>query len=465
MSTEDDKPAKVSMQRLKTGSMQRNFALTRLGLGAGSQIVAHSLVNVFRGSVSRDEANRAFYERQARVLADELGQLKGGVMKAGQMLSLYGQYFLPEEAVAVLAELQDSTQPVAWPVVAPVLRQCIGAARAAELQIDEQPIGAASLGQVHRARRKADGLELAVKIQYPGVAAAIDSDVRTLSRIVLMSRLTPKGLDLKPTFAEVQEMLHREVDYTLERAFTEDYAKRLADDPCFVVPRVLPEYSGDKVLTATFEAGVSVRHPSVAALPQARRNRLARALFELCLKEFFVWHQVQSDPHFGNYRFRLGANADEDRIVLLDFGATRRYPSEFVRGYSQIVCGAVQRQPQRVLQGANQIGLMQPGFPQNVLDAFVRMCELIVEPFNDHARDGTPPELLNAQGEYCWAKSDLPMRVANIAARNALSVYFRIPPREIVFLHRRIAGVFIICAALGAEFNARDMLLRVLNGG
>ena len=464
MSKEEDKPAKVSMQRLKTGSMQRNLALTRLGLGAGGQMVAHSLMNVFRGEIARGEANRSFYERQARVLADELGQLKGSVMKAGQMLSLYGQYFLPPEAVAVLAELQDSTQPVDWAVVGPVLEKCIGTKRMAELEIDKDPIGAASLGQVHRARRKSDGLELAVKIQYPGVAAAIDSDVRTLSRILIMSRLTPKGLDLKPIFSEVQEMLHREVDYLLERQFTEDYGRRLADDPRFVVPRVLGEYSGDKVLTTTFEAGVSVRHPSVAALSQARRNRLAEAMVDLFLEEFFEWHQVQSDPHFGNYRFRVGERAEDDRIVLLDFGATRRFNATFVASYTDIVSGAVARDPRRIIDGANSIGLMQEKFPKPVLEAFVRMCELIVEPFNDHVRDGTPPELLNAQGQYRWADSDLPMRAANVAARNALSVYFRIPPREIVFLHRRLAGVFIICAALGGEFNARDQLLRVLNG-
>lgn len=464
MSTEEDKPPKVSMQRLKTGSMQRNLALTRLGLGAGGQIMAHSLMNVFRGEVARSEANSSFYQHQARVLADELGQLKGSVMKAGQMLSLYGQYFLPPEAVDVLAELQDSTQPVVWPVVEPVLEQCIGTRRMAELEIEQEPIGAASLGQVHLARRRSDGLELAVKIQYPGVAAAIDSDVRTLSRILIVSRLAPKGLNLKPVFAEVQEMLHREVDYQLERQFTADYARRLADDPRFVVPRVLGEYSGDKVLTTTFERGVSVRHASVAALPQGRRNRLAAAMVGLFLQEFFDWHQVQSDPNFGNYRFRLSDHAEDDRIVLLDFGATRRFKASFVDAYSDIVCGAVHREPRPVIHGAGAIGLMQEKFPQPVLDAFVHMCELIVEPFNDHVQDGTPPNLLNAAGEYRWAASDLPMRAANVAAHNALSIYFRVPPREIVFLHRRLAGVFVICAALGAEFNARDSLLKTLNG-
>lgn len=452
------------MSRLKTGAIERDLALTRLGIGTGTQIAAHSLFNVFRSASAREAADRDFYRRQARVLADQLGQLKGGVMKAGQMLSLYGQYFLPPEAVTVLSELQDSTQPVDWPVVAPVLERAIGRERMAELDIDQHPIGAASLGQVHCAYRKSDGLKLAVKIQYPGVAAAIDSDVNSLSRVVMLTRIAPKGLNLAPVFSEVREMLHREVDYLAEMRFTQDYCRRLGPDPRFVVPRVLKEYSGAQVLTTTFEDGIGVRDPAVQNLPQARRNRLGRAMVELFLTEFFGWHRVQSDPHFGNYRFRLGAAEDgsQDRIVLLDFGATREFRAEFVRRYADIVGGAVARDRERILDGAAAIGLMHENFPPSVLEGFVKMCELIVEPFNAHEKDGTPPHLLNAQGEYRWGPSDLVVRIGTVAARNALSRYFRIPPREIVFLHRRLAGVFVMCTVLDAEFNARDMLLAAL---
>jgi predicted unusual protein kinase regulating ubiquinone biosynthesis (AarF/ABC1/UbiB family) len=254
---------KPELDRLKTRPFERNLALTRLGLGAGSSIVAHGIRNVFRGRVERDEANQEFVERQAQVLADELGQLKGSVMKAGQMLSLYGQYFLPPEAVEVLSTLQDDTQAVAWKYIAPVLDQQLGRQRLSELDIDEEPIAAASLGQAHRARRRRDGLELVVKIQYPGVAEAIDSDIRTLSRLLLMSRLTPKGLDIGPIFTELREMLVQEVDYIAEARYTQDFGQRLAKDRRFVVPRVLGEYSGSRILTTTFESGVSGRHASV----------------------------------------------------------------------------------------------------------------------------------------------------------------------------------------------------------
>ncbi|MDD3762016.1 MAG: AarF/ABC1/UbiB kinase family protein [Nevskiales bacterium] len=464
-SQDGEKRAKGSISSLKTGSIERGVALTKLGVGAGAKIMAHSLANIFRGEVERDQAKRDFYQRQAQILADELGQLKGSVMKAGQMLSLYGQYFLPEEAVTVLSSLQDDTPPVDWRVVAPVLERSLGAARLRELEIDETPIAAASLGQAHRARRKSDGLDLCIKVQYPGVANAIESDVRTLSRLLIMTRLTPKGLDLAPVFAEVKEMLHREVDYEAERRFTEQFAERLAGDERFVVPQVLGEYSTREVLTTTYEHGKGVRHADVQGINLERRNRLGRAFLELFLTEFFDWGTVQSDPHFGNYRIRLGENAEPDRIVLLDFGATRVFPRRFVNNYAQIVSGAVEHDRERIFSGAKAIGLMQDGFPDNVVDAFARLCELIVEPFSGKDDPAVPAKLRNAEGEYCWGASDLPMRTSRMAAMNTLSMSFRMPPREIVFLHRRLAGVFIMLATLGCEFSGRELLLDALESG
>lgn len=450
------------MASLRTGSLQRNFALTRLGLGAGTQIVAHSIANLFRGEISRTQSDRDFYRRQAEVLRDELGQLKGSVMKAGQMLSLYGQYFLPEEAVTVLSQLQDDTPAVQWKVVGPVLERALGRTRLSELEVEETPLAAASLGQAHRARRRRDGLELVVKIQYPGVADAIESDIRTLSRLITMTRMAPKGLDLNPIFAELREMLHREVDYAAERSFTEGFAARLADDPRFVVPRVLPEYSSDQVLTTTYEHGHHVKDARVQGLSLERRSALGRAFVELFVTELFRWNMVQTDPHFGNYRIRVGDNGQPDSIVLFDFGATRVFGRGFVENYASIVRGGVQRDREQIVRGACGIGLMSADFPKPVLDAFAQMCEMITEPFAGNDPGRVPPHLLNARGEYKWAESDLPVRAGQLAAKNAFSKHFRVPPREIVFLHRRLSGVFIMLATLHAEVDARPLLMDVL---
>ena len=469
---DDKKAAKPSMGPLKTRPFERNLAMTRMGVSAGARIAAHEFANLFRGRDSRTVSDRDFYVRQAHKLADELGRLKGSVMKVGQMLSLYGQYFLPPEAVEVLAGLQDDTPPVEWKSLEPVLKRGLGRSLK-ELEIDPVALASASLGQVHRARRKADGAELVLKIQYPGVADAIDSDIRTLSRLIAMTRLAPAGLNLDPVYAEVKEMLHREVDYLAEIDHTQRYRQLIENDGRYVVPKVYEEYSSDQVLALSYEPGAHVRDVAVQALPQERRNALANAALELFLRELFDWGMVQTDPHFGHYRIRVapgqinpinpinpgqttineGENRGlsrivSDRIVLLDFGATRLFGRGFVQNYREMLHGAVVRDRAEVLRGAEGIGAMHADFPESVHTAFAELCELIVEPFRG--------------GEYDWGGSDLPRRVGEKIARNALTRYFRIPPREIVFLHRRLAGVFFLLAALGAKWDGRPVLRRHL---
>ena len=458
MSDENQKP---SIARLRTKPSDRNWAMTKMGLSAGAQFAAHSVGKLFKDGDARASADREFYARQAGYLADQLGELKGSVMKAGQMLSLYGQYFLPEEAVDVLAGLQDDTAPVAWDFVQPMLAAELAADKLAELDISTRPIAAASLGQAHCAVRTADGAELVVKIQYPGVADAIDSDVRTIARLLWMSKMVPKDLSLEPVVAEVKAMLTREVDYRHEARCTRAFAERLADDSHYAVPTVFDDYSADHVLTTSFEPGVSVRHADVQALGQTQRDALGESFMALFLRELFDWRMVQTDPHFGNYRVR-----DLDRptptLVLLDFGATREFSPAFVAGYREIVAGAILCDRDRVLGGAESIGLLNLAWPAATLDAFFELSQLIVEPFSIGGGSPPPPEFVDG-GNYCFDKTDLPRRVTKQMSRAALSRYFRIPPREIVFLHRRMAGVFIAQTTLRARWNPREMVLAALS--
>lgn len=456
MTDEDD----ATIGRVETRPFFRNLAISRLGVGVGLRFGGHLLGNAFRDARGRERADREFYRAQAQALADELGRLKGSAMKAGQLLALLGQNVLPDEALATLSQLNELARPVAWATLAPAVRRALGRERMDELEFDETPIGAASLGQVHRARRKSDGAQLCLKIQYPGVAEAIDSDVQSLGRLLLLSRLAPHDLDLGPLLDELRRLLHQEADYARERAFTEEYARRLAGDARFIVPRIYPEYCTPRVLAMSYEEGHGVHDESVQAVSLARRNALAEALVDLFLAEFFDWGVVQTDPNFGNFRFRLGAGGD--RVVLLDFGACRRFGAGFVDGYRDIVLGALLRDTPRVVRGSTHLRMLRPDLPPAIHEGYARACQVIVEPFNDHARDGTPKAALNADGAYRWRGSDMLRRASAATARNAMTVHFRLPPPELVFLNRRLMGTFLLLGALGAEFNARPRLLRAL---
>lgn len=456
MANSSDRKARKPL-KLKTGSFDRNAAMARMGMMAGAQFAGHTLGNMFRSKESKERRNRDFYVRQAQFLADELGQLKGSVMKVGQMLSVYGQYFMPPEAIEVLRSLQDDSPPVAWEELEPVVVQRLGEKRLTELEIDPEPLAAASLGQVHRARRKSDGLELCVKIQYPRLADAIDSDIRTLTQIVRLARLVPKGMELNAIMEEVREMIYREVDYDRELRMTREFSTRLEGDDRYVVPRVFPEYSTETVLVTSFEQAHHVQSEAVQQLEQSRRDALGSQALDLFFREFFVWGIVQTDPHFGNYKIRVREDGP-DQLVLLDFGATREFAPRFLGSYYDVVTGAFEKDAKRLIDGAIGINLLRRDSPQHVFDAFAKVGMLMIEPF----ADDPPEELVNADGAYRWGESDLPFRVSRAVSDAAISRWFRIPPREIVFLHRRMGGVFVLLAVLDAEIDARDMLATYL---
>ena len=237
-----------SVSRIKTGSFERRLSLTRAGLFAGTRMASHMATNWFSNKETREQRHRAMLSSQARFLVDELGRLKGSVVKIGQVMALYGEHFLPEEVTEALHTLEDQTTSLEWPAIERVLKAELGESRLSELDIDPEPIGAASLGQVHRAVRRSDGLELVLKVQYPGVADAVDSDLNAVAHLLKVARLVSFGPEFNDWLEEVREMMHREVDYRLEARTTEKFRQMLSHDPRFVVPRVLAEFSTDHIM-------------------------------------------------------------------------------------------------------------------------------------------------------------------------------------------------------------------------
>ncbi|MBR9869706.1 MAG: AarF/ABC1/UbiB kinase family protein [Gammaproteobacteria bacterium] len=458
------KPAK-SVSRIKTGSFERRLSLTKAGLFAGTRMASHMATNWFSSRETRDQRHRAMLSSQSRFLVDELGKLKGSVVKIGQVMALYGEHFLPDEVTEALHTLEDQTTSLEWPAIERVLKEEIGADRLAELVVDPEPIGAASLGQVHRAVRKHDGLELVLKVQYPGVADAVDSDLNAVAQLLKVARLVSFGPEFNDWLEEVREMMHREVDYRLEARTTEKFRTMLIEDPRFVVPRVLPEYSTDHIIASTYEHGYSVGSPEVAALPQARRSELGKAALELFFRELFDWGEIQTDPNFGNYRIRIadepGEDNHRDKIVLLDFGAVQSYSDEFLAPVIQMIRASYEGDLEAVIDGGVTLNFMSRDWPEAVLEKFGAVCMSVLEPLAQD-RSEWPDYAVNSQGEYRWRQSDLPSRVAKQAARSAISRYFRVPPKEFVFLNRKLIGVYTFIAVLYSEFNGEDILRRYL---
>lgn len=454
----ESKTEKRSVARIKTGSFERRLSLTKAGLFAGTRMATHVAANVFVGKEKRAERRKKMLSRQAEYLVEELGKLKGSVVKIGQVMALYGEHFLPVEVTEALHTLEDRTTALEWAAIEEVLRFELGEARLAELDVDPEPIGAASLGQVHRATRRSDGRELCLKIQYPGVADAVDSDLNAVAQLLKVAKLVSFGPDFDEWLEEVRVMMHREVDYRLEAETTRRFRTMLADDSRFIVPEVFIGYSTAHVIATSYEPGLSVSSQEIQNLNSFRRNALAKASLEIFLRELFLWKEMQTDPNFGNYRIRLAQTEDEiDRIVLLDFGAVQRYPDSFIDPVCDMIYASYQRDLKRVVEGGVQLRFMQPHWPEKVLNEFGEVCMAVLEPMAKEGVD-VPDYALNAHGEYCWKRSDLPTRIAKRAALSAINRYFRIPPKEFVFLNRKLVGVYTFVSVLDAEFNGRDIL-------
>lgn len=431
--------------------------MTRTTLSMGSELAKHALTASFKDG-DRADMVKTMLSKQMATLSKELGELKGSVMKAGQMLSMYGEYFLPPEANQFLRELQNQTPALEWKAIEKALLTELGQKKLDTLEIEQDPIGTASLGQVHRARIKGTNNFITLKVQYPGVDKAVDSDLTALRRMLSLSRLIPKEMPTDQLFAEVRSMLLQEVNYTIESRLTKEFKSILNGDPRFVVPSVFDEYSTSRVLATSFEVGVPVLSDAVLNLPQERRNKLGEAITSLYLREVFELGLVQTDPHFGNYLVRIDPVGENDILVLLDFGATKRYPDSFIIPYRDMVRGSIRQDKALVVRTCQEMGFLAETDPPDLVDQFVNLCYEICEPFLLLGQPFANPRLMNKDGVYDWAASDLPSRLAKRGTQVAFAAKFRPPPPEVVFLDRKMTGLFIFLQKLQVRLNGRVMI-------
>lgn len=443
----DNKNGK-ELHKIKSSVLSRGLTLARMTLSTGAGLASQSAKGLFSSEEKKNENWKSFLKGQAQFFSQELGELKGSLMKAGQMLSMYGEHFLPPEANQFLRTLQADSPPVAWPLIEKEIKKNLSPEKMALLEIEKEPIGSASLGQVHRATIKATGEKIALKVQYPGVDKAIESDLRALKSFFNMMKFLPKGKTTDQIFEEVRAMLIQEMDYDLEVQETEFYRERLKGDSRFIVPRIYREFCGPKLIATSFEAGANPGDALIKNLSQDRRNRLAMNFMELYFKELFEWGVVQTDPHLGNYKVRISASG-EDQLVLLDFGATRKYPQEFLVPYYQMITSLVHQDPEGLSEAAFKLRFLTEADNPALKKLFEEFCMMTIEPFT-------------LDQDYDWGNSDLPQRLTKKVFQMIQKFELRSPPREILFLDRKTGGVFIFLSVLNAKVNGRPVLLKYL---
>jgi len=378
-------------------------------------------------------------------LTERLSHLRGAAMKMGQMLSMDAGDALPPELSEILAKLRDNADFMPPRQLDRVLAEEWGNDwRTNFRRFEPRPIAAASIGQVHRALTR-DGRTLAIKVQYPGVAQSIDSDVDNVATLLRVTGLLPKELDIAPLLAAAKEQLHEEADYRREGRMMQRYGELLAGHEAFVVPTLDEELTRDRVLAMSYEEGRPVE--DLADQPQDVRDSVFGQLIELVARELFEWGLMQTDPNFANYRYR---EADQ-KIVLLDFGAAREVDREVRRHYRTLLEAGLDRDHEAVKKGAIDAQFMSPGVTQKHGEAVDRMIDIIL---GEMAKDA--PFDFGDRG-FVPALRDEGMAIAQDKS------IWHIPPAETLFVQRKVSGTALLGARIGAVVNIHAIVRDVLD--
>ncbi len=384
---------------------------------------------------------------QARLIANSLSSLKGAAMKAGQILSLDLNHYFPPEAIALLSQLQNAA--VAHPIekIEMVLKNELDSKSKSQLtNFSEKPIGVASIAQVHRARYANN--EVVLKIQYPGVAESIESDLKILKTLaVSFCGLTGRKMNLEPLFNEFRSVLEQEVNYQSEAEFQKDYQKCILklksnSQIKYRVPKVFDELSTKKVLTMTYESGVNLRTWLLSGPSKEKRHDLAKAVLDLYFHEFFEWGLVQTDPNWGN--FLIDEKEDRIDLVVLDFGATRKYSRDFIYNYIRLLHLASNRDSVELKKHAISIGMIDARESALAFKAFEEILVTAIKPF-----------FVEKSGSRVFDFSDKNHSLQSQQAAKALSdeLVYSPPPYGLIFLHRKLAGVYSILKSLEAHLD------------
>lgn len=413
--TTDAKTMK-KLKSLKTNLLSRNSLFLGIATRLGKDFLFSDKDGNFEKIVEA-LGNRVEF------LTDELGEIKGSFLKAGQMLSLYAGDLLPPELMKVLEKLQGQTSYLEWKIISKNIPENV----LKDLKIEEDAFAAASIGQVHKAILPS-GENAAIKIQYKNIENLIDTDLRFIRILINLMKVIPQDVKLDKVFDEIKVMLLKEMDYEKEAVSMKRF-KELAGEE-YIIPKLYEEYSSRKVICMEYIDGQNV-DDGLKTLSLDDKARLAKEFFNLFLNEVFKWNLTQSDAHMGNYLLKDG------KWVLLDFGATKELSDDLATRYQDLIKAFFQRDIDLVIRLIEDQGAIDT--ERSDMEYFREYCQIIFEPLVDI--------------QYDWESSDVAARLMKMVDKTTTKIKFNFLPHENIFIDRKIVGVYYMLKKIGAKIN------------
>jgi predicted unusual protein kinase regulating ubiquinone biosynthesis (AarF/ABC1/UbiB family) len=421
----------------------RFHRLARMG-GLAGQVAGSVAYQGLRGALAGERkplSDLVLTPGNIQRLTNELAQMRGAAMKIGQLISMEAGNVLPADLRAILSRLRDQAHFMPPAQLKRVLNAAWGQDWHRQFaRFDVRPIAAASIGQVHRAQLR-DGRDLAIKVQYPGVAASIDSDVANVGALIRRARILPRGFDMAPYLTAAREQLHEEVDYHREAAALRDYRNWVFDLPCrdaFYVPRYHADWSTAQVLAMDYAVGSPIEALEGASFDQ--RNKVMRDLFDLFFAELLLSRQMQSDPNFANFLY----DSERKQVVLLDFGATRAISSDVSQGYRDLLRATFQGRDDLAIDAAARLGFVADSMSADHrvrVEAMMRMTFQALRgaaagtPFN--FADTSLSQRLQAEGMALFEDGLAPPPVA----------------MDALYVQRKLGGLALLATRLKAQVD------------